>query len=195
MMDYDPLNRAIDQATRPYNTYPDASHFEAIKEGYIKENGAKRWTAALVKDVFGTSSADKNAFAKGSEAYRKADLQYKANLKSIQRYGRGERNPQHAPAGVQEKLAEVGQKLEPVKRDAPPTGLSFVVKFKDPGDKAHSPRTRKAEVHLDHATAVQYVTQSQPDYAFLFDQWFKGGGGAYGEGGDYEVDVTEVTAA
>lgn len=196
MTEYKPLQRALDAATRPYNTYPDASHFSSIKEQYVAKYGEKKWTASLVKEVFGTSSADKNAFAKGTEEYRKADLQYKANLKSIQRYGKGERNPERAPVAVREKLSEIGQKLNPVKRDAPPSGLTITIAGSQ-GSGRHQ-RDREFTAHMDHQLAQQFVQaptledffkEIYPDWTDAVDVLFGAEGGDSGNLDDVSVSV------
>lgn len=173
-MNQEILNAAVDNATRNYNTYP--SSFSQVQEQYKEKYGERRWIGQLVQDMRGLSPKD------GRE--------YKSARRQVERWADGTRSPGKAAQG---QLKEVGKTLEPIKRDAPPGGLTFSVDFKVHGEKKHGKRDRHADIKLDYATAVKFV--QNPNYSDLFDEWFDDGGDAYGEGGDYEADVYNVSAA
>lgn len=190
MIDRGPLDRAIESATTP--VFAGAGDFDYIKDQYQKEHGAKGWTAALVKEMFGKSVSDKNAFPKNSDAWKDAKRKYDTDLRLVQRYAKGTINPERGSASIREKLAEVGRTLDPVRRDVPASGLTFVVEFNAPEDKGHVKRERTATVHMSSMEAFQFV--NDPSYAAFFDLWADDLGQYYGEDGSYEVEVTGVTA-
>lgn len=177
-MNYEPLNDALHGATKDYNVYPTS--FKDVAEGYKEKFGQHGWIGELAKRISGSEG--------------KRGPEYLAARRSIERVASG----QYKSVGKAEYkagLVEAGKTLDPLQKDAPPTGLTITVAFHAPEDKGHRKRDREMTVHLDHATAVQYINQAQPDYSFLFDEWFDDGGDAYGEDGDYEADILYVSAA
>jgi len=104
------------------------------------------------------------------------------------------RNPDRAQGRYKAAFREIGRTQEPLRRDAPPGGLTFKVDMQVPRDSEHSSaRRRQAVIWMDYGTAVQFV--QNPNYTDLFELWFEGGGDTYGEDGDYIVDIVGVSAS
>lgn len=186
-MRYEPLDRAIDKATRRTSIYPDAKHFGSIREQYVEKYGEKNWTAQLTKDLFGTSKSDKLAYPKGSEKYQAAELKYKANLRLVQRYGKGTINPARGEEKIQKKLAKIGKTLNPVNRIPPKRGLTITISGKQ-GSGRHE-RTRDFSTHMDYQFASQFIQdptledffhEVYPDWDDAVDVLFGNESGALG---------------
>jgi hypothetical protein len=178
MIDKAPLQRAIDGATTP--VYP--SSFRDVGEGYKEKYGARGWIGELAMKMSGATS--------------KHGKEYLAARRSIERASTGQYkapSARYAPG-----LASAGKTLDPIRREVPKEGLTFVLKFNAPEDKGHRPRERSTPesgpdvIHLDYKTATEFI--AMPSYDFLFDEWFDGGGDAYGEDGDYEAENVSVVA-
>src|SRR6185503_714954 len=95
---------------------------------------------------------------------------------------------------VKDKLADVGKKLDPVRRDVPASGLSLTIDFRDTSTKKRQQDRSTPVLHMDHTTALEYISQERPDYAFLFDLWGdkKVGTTIFGEDGPYPADILDV---
>jgi hypothetical protein len=193
-LNYDPLNKAIEDATRAYWTFP--SSFSDISEKYKEIYGERAWQGKLATAITGAKPAGQSGFAKGTDEYKAANTKYKTARKQVERHTTGEHKGFKLPS-AREKLAEIGKTLDPLTKDAPPGGITFTIKFKAPGDSehSHSPRQRVTPpLHLDHQQAVQYINQEQPGYDTLFDEYFSDGGNCYGEDAAYEADIVSVSA-
>ena len=172
MIDKSPLQRAIDGATNP--VYP--SSFAEIKEGFREKYGDRGWIGKLAAVYTGATS--------GKE--------YGAARRAIERVNTGQYKD-FKKAEYRSGLVEAGKQLDPIRRDVPGQGLVLTVNFTAPEDKGHSKRAREFTISLDYVTATEFV--ADPNYDFLFDEWFDGGADAYGEDGDYEAENVQVTAA
>lgn len=175
------LVRRVNEATRAYSTFPTS--FQEVARGLEKTFG-RGWKPEMAKAI--------------SETSVKSDTKYKTALRNVERwqqYERGgggqARNPDQASAANKSAMERIGKTLDPLQRDLPPGGLTITVDFKAPADKSHAPRTRTATVHFEGAAGYDFV--NNPSYYGFFENWFDGGGETYGEGADYEVDVTNVT--
>lgn len=175
------LQDAIDQATRSYNTYP--SSYREIREGFQNKAGQLDKSGLIAALVGQTHQSEASV--------RRQVNRYEMFLSG----GSGQaRNPDRATGKYREAFQQIGQTQEPTRRDAPPGGLTFVVDMRVPKDSEHSSaRTRQAIITMDYQTAARFVQNPDPTYYDLFDEWFDDGGEAYGEDGDYEVDITGVS--
>lgn len=191
-MNYDPLNRALESIVSP--VFP--TEFGDIYDQYKKEHG-RAAIGLLATAVTGKVPASKSGFARGSAEYKTAAREYSTARRQIERHVTGQYKS--FSSGIQDKLKEIGQTLNPIRKELPGTGVKIEIKFKSDGDGSHSSRNRTAVVEMSGPELYDFANDwlnvkdaKQPQYADLFDLWFDGGGDVYGEDGAYEADVTGV---
>lgn len=170
MIDPTPLRNAIDGATTPVYPSSKAELVAAYQEKFTGR-GAAGWKQHLVKDLSELTGIKPKNLEKRFDP---------------QRLGNAEKRN----AG---QYADLGKKLDPIRRDVPAKGLTVTVDFTAQEDKGHAKRERTATVHMSSMEAYQFV--NNPSYADFFDLWADGLGEYYGEDGDYEIEVTSVSAA
>lgn len=182
-MNYDPLNTAIEAATRQYWTFPGT--YREIRD-QLREKSPERWKGELAKMI----AAEKN-------------IQVSSATRNINRYeqflsGKGgqARNPEKAK-GMKAAFESIGKGLEPLKKDAPAEGLTIRIDFKDPsgGKRGRNPERSTPDIHLDHSQAVKWINQEQPDYRTVFHEWSDDidMDDLFGEEADYEAEVDGVS--
>lgn len=195
-MNYEPLNRALGELATP--VFP--SSFEDIYSQYKEQHG-RAAIGLLATAVTGKVPASKSGFTKGSAEYKSASREYASARRQIERHVTGQYK--NFSDATQNKLKEIGQTLNPIRKELPGQGVKIEIKFKSDGDGSHSSRNRTATIEMSGPELYDYANDfvngvkdaKQPQYADLFDLWFDDGGDVYGEDGDYEGDVTGVTIA
>lgn len=178
-MNYDPLNQALAGVSTPVY----ATSFADIQEGFREQYGARNWIGKLASVFTGGQTHGKEYGAARRSIERVASGQYKSFGKAEYRAG----------------LIEAGKTLEPIRRDPPSSGIDIKIYFNDPTGGRNSRKEERVTplLHLSHADAVMYMSQSQPDYTFLFNLWGERriGDSLFGEEGAYPADIVAVVAS
>ena len=168
----DELNRVIDKATAQFNTYP--SSFAEVRDALKDKYSERTWRGKLAAEISGTTNAK-------SREYLNA-------RRNVERWNTGKSNFEKAKQGNKEAVARVGETLDPIRRDAPQTGLEFHVKGKQKDKHGHE-RTREFEIKMDYATSVKFVNNVSDgnfDLEDFYDEYFDGAGDLLSDG-DYEL--------
>lgn len=191
------LANAVDRAAP--NVY--AGSFQELRTAFRETYGDRSWMGKLATAMSGKMPPSQTGLTKGSAEYKRAEREYNSARRTVERYEKFQKdptnknahNPANAPKVTREQFVKAGKTVEPLRRDVPPGGLKFKVEFRTSGESGHGSRTRTAIITMSSAAAYDFA--NNPSYWGLFENWFDGGGDAYGEDGDYEVDVVSVTPA
>ena|SRR6185312_6463341 len=180
-MNYEPLDRFLDSVTKPVYS---AGVFGSVRDALKGEHGEHGWIRAFVKESKGLTPADGRKY----ESARKQVERWAAFEKT------GKYNPDKSKAAGKAEIAAVAYKQGLVGRDVPRSGISLTVDFRDTSTKKRQQDRSTPTLHMDYATALQYVNEERPDYAFLFDLWGdkKIGESLFGEDGAYPADILDV---
>lgn len=177
-MNYAPLDRELAK----YNVYP--SSFAEVREGFRESYGEHGWIGKLATFYSGTTDTK--------------DKGYKAARRSIERASTGQyKEPKKAE--YRAGLATAGQTLDPIRKNAPASGITITIDFYDPstGSRGRQKERSTPALYMDHQTAQQYINLPRPDYTFLFDLWGekKIGTNLWGEEGPYPADILDVISS
>lgn len=148
----DALRQAVDAKAGDYYTY--ASNYRELRDIYQSEH-PKNWKSELIGAIARETGTQ-------ASSVRRQVNRYEAFLSGS---GKQARNPDRAGKSTREAFEKVGRQQEPLKRDAPPGGLTITVSGKQGSGRKE--RTREFKANMDYQTAVQFV--QNPNLVDLFD--------------------------
>lgn len=146
-----------------YTTY--ASNYRQLREIYQAEYPGK-WKDQLISDIAKERRQETPGY-KDASARRQVD-RYEAFIT-----GRGTqaRNPDKPVGAMKTALRDLGQRQEPIKRDAPPDGLTITIKGSQ--GKGRHERERTFSLTMDYAQAVEFAQDPTLEEFFyeLYPDW------------------------
>lgn len=167
------LRNAVEAAIAPYSTYP--STYREIREHFM--SGHKVETKRLA-EALGIST--------------RQVLRY-------EKFVTGEpgqsRNPDNARGKTRESLINVGKTLDPIKKDAPPNGLTITVEGKQGSGRRE--RGREFTVSMGYNDAVKFVQDPnlRDFFGDVYPEWDEAVDCFFGEEDSSSLDGVSVTAA
>jgi hypothetical protein len=168
----DKLQHAIEGVSRPVYLSNKADIVE-----YLKDTYGKKWTSVGAELRSGTSDTKSR--------------EYKSAQRSFQG-GREHSTPR--TAADKESWSKIGRQLPSVSRELKPgkDSITITVQGDQKNGKRGGTRPRTIEVTFSGPSAHDFI--NNPNFPDIWDEYFDGGSEVM-EDGDYEVEVTGVSAS
>lgn len=157
------MKNAVDKQASPYYTY--ATNYRQLRDIY-QERYPASWEKQLISDI-AKERREQNPNYKLDSARRQVS-RYEAYINGT---GKQPRNPDKPVGAMKTALRDIGREQEPIKKDAPPDGMTITISGDQGGGRKS--RSRDFTLKMDYQFAQQFVQDPSLDsfFAELYPNW------------------------